>query len=191
MGPFWRALIDFFFPSQCPICGKILDENSLGRPCPSCLSQIKFFSHPYCPRCGLGFNTAMGEDHLCSGCLTEHWDFTKARSIGPYEGLMAEVISRFKFGEFPVWPNRWASSWRNMRILNSLFQNSISSFLFPFTPNALGSVVLINPCFWPAALAGFIRFPSISRRYSASAIPNLKPNSPVPNEKRISAVPLP
>ncbi|MDO8955761.1 MAG: ComF family protein [Deltaproteobacteria bacterium] len=97
MGPFWRALVDFFFPSQCPLCGKILDENSLGRPCPSCLSQIKFFSHPYCPRCGLGFNTAMGEDHLCSGCLTEHWDFTKARSIGPYEGLMAEVISRFKF----------------------------------------------------------------------------------------------
>jgi ComF family protein len=97
MGPFWRALIDFFFPLHCPLCGKILGENSLDRPCPSCLAQIKFFSHPCCPRCGLGFHTTWGEDHLCSACLTEHWDFSKARSLGPYEGLMAEVISRFKF----------------------------------------------------------------------------------------------
>ena len=97
MGPFWRALIDFFFPRKCPLCGKFVAKNSPDRPCPSCLAQMKFFFHPYCPRCGLGFHTTLGEDHLCSRCLTEHWDFARARSLGPYEGLMVEAISRFKF----------------------------------------------------------------------------------------------
>ena len=97
MGPFGRAFIDFFFPPQCPICGKALGKYPMDRPCPSCFSQMKVFSHPRCPRCGLGFYTPMGEDHLCSACLTEHWHFTKARSIGPYEGWMVGVISHFKF----------------------------------------------------------------------------------------------
>jgi len=97
MGPFWRALIDFFFPPKCLLCGKSLGELPDDRPCPLCLSAIKFFSHPRCPCCGLGFGDAPGEDHLCSGCLTDERYFAQARAIGPYEGLMAEVISRFKY----------------------------------------------------------------------------------------------
>jgi ComF family protein len=97
MGSFWHALTDFFFPPKCPLCGKFLEGKALDRPCPSCLTQMKFFSHPYCSRCGRGFPTSLGEDHLCSGCLTEPWNFAKARSLGPYEGLMVEAISRFKF----------------------------------------------------------------------------------------------
>ena len=97
MGPFWRALVDFFFPPKCPLCGESLGELPLERPCPLCLSEIKFFSHPRCPRCGLGFRETPGDDHLCSGCLTEERYFTKARAIAPYEGLMAEAISRFKY----------------------------------------------------------------------------------------------
>lgn len=97
MGPLGRAFIDFFFPPQCSICGQPLGKNPIDRPCPSCLSQMKIFSPPRCPRCGLGFYTSAGQDHLCSACLTEDWDFARARALGPYEGWMAEVISRFKF----------------------------------------------------------------------------------------------
>jgi ComF family protein len=97
MSPFWRALGDFFFPPKCPLCGESLEENPDDRPCPVCLAGIKFFSHPRCPRCGLGFRETPGEDHLCSGCLTEERYFTKARALGPYEGLMEEAISRFKY----------------------------------------------------------------------------------------------
>ncbi len=97
MGPLGRAFIDFFFPPQCFICRKPLGKNPTDHPCPSCLSELKVFSHPRCPRCGLGFHSPGGEDHLCSGCLTEDWNFTKARAIGPYEGWMVELISQFKF----------------------------------------------------------------------------------------------
>ena len=97
ISPFWRALGDFFFPPKCPLCGESLGENPDDRPCPLCLAEIKFFSHPRCPRCGLGFGETPGEDHLCSGCLTEERYFTMARALGPYEGLMVEAISRFKY----------------------------------------------------------------------------------------------
>ncbi len=97
MSPFWRALGDFFFPPKCLLCGGSLGENPDDRPCPHCLVGIKFFSHPRCPRCGLGFGETPGEDHLCSGCLTEERYFSKARALGPYEGLIVEAISRFKY----------------------------------------------------------------------------------------------
>jgi len=97
MESFWQALIDFFFPPKCPTCGADTENSPYDRPCPSCLAQIKFFSPPICPRCGVGFASSGGENHLCAECLSEERYFTKARAIGPYEGLMAEVISRFKF----------------------------------------------------------------------------------------------
>ena len=50
-----------------------------------------------CPRCGVGFATDMGEDHLCSDCLQDHGHFTKARSLAHYEGMMADLVSRFKY----------------------------------------------------------------------------------------------
>jgi ComF family protein len=97
MTPFWHALIDFFFPPKCLFCGETLGEFPDHHPCSLCFSKIKFFSHPRCPCCGLGFGDTPGEDHLCSQCLTEERHFTKARAIGPYEGLMAEAIHRFKY----------------------------------------------------------------------------------------------
>lgn len=97
MLPFCQALVNFFFPPRCLLCGETLKEFQDDRPCSLCLSRMKFFSHPRCPRCGLVFMTASGDDHLCSGCLNEERYFTKARAIGPYEGVLLEAISRFKY----------------------------------------------------------------------------------------------
>ncbi len=95
---FWRALLDFFLPPKCPLCATPLASSAAERPCPSCLSEIKFFSSPLCPRCGIGFSSPADQDHLCSRCLSGEWTFGKARALGPYEGKILEAISRFKFG---------------------------------------------------------------------------------------------
>lgn len=97
MASFWRALIDFFFPPKCPFCGARSGSDDAYRPCPSCLAQVRFLSPPRCPRCGLAFEVP-AEDHLCSDCLKSERPFSVARSIFAYEGLMAKVISRFKYG---------------------------------------------------------------------------------------------
>lgn len=96
--PFWRALLDFFFPPKCPLCGQVLETQLDGRPCPLCLSQIHFLSSPRCPRCGVGFEASAERDHLCSECLTQERYFTKARAIFRYQGPIVEAISRFKYG---------------------------------------------------------------------------------------------
>jgi ComF family protein len=96
--PFWRALLDFFLPPKCPFCGNPTGSFSPDRPCVSCLPRIKFFSSPRCPRCGLGFASPSDQDHLCSECLSAERLFGKARSLCPYEGVIVEIISRFKYG---------------------------------------------------------------------------------------------
>ncbi len=101
MASLWREFIDFFLPPKCPLCGEITGKSQQGRACPECLTRIHFIAHPRCPRCGRGYATDAGEDHLCSTCLTEGRSFHKARSIGAYEGLLLEAISRFKFRGVP------------------------------------------------------------------------------------------
>ncbi len=93
-----QSLADFFFPPLCPFCGQTQLKNLVNLPCSACLEQLKIFSHPRCPRCGLGFGSSLGDDHLCGECLGENRFFSRARAIGLYEGLLLEAISRFKYG---------------------------------------------------------------------------------------------
>jgi ComF family protein len=97
-GPFGRALLDFFLPPKCLLCGGTPGNHLQDRPCPACLSRIKFFSSPRCPRCGIGFVSPSESDHLCSGCLTEERYFARARAVCLYEGLIVETICRYKYG---------------------------------------------------------------------------------------------
>ena len=96
--PFWRALLDFFLPAKCPLCGLSPGSPIPDHPCPACLSQIKFFSSPRCLRCGIGFPSPSDSDHLCSECLTEERHFSRARAVCGYEGVIMEAISRLKYG---------------------------------------------------------------------------------------------
>jgi ComF family protein len=93
----WRSLVDFFFPPRCSFCAENLAANEPPLICSSCFNQVKMISHPLCPRCGIGFATDTGDDHLCSDCLQDRGYFTKARSLARYEGMMADLISRFKY----------------------------------------------------------------------------------------------
>ncbi len=94
---FWTALLDFFFPRRCLFCGQIMENLKRLAVCPSCLARLIFFSAPQCPQCGIGFSSPDTPEHLCARCLQEKFNFTLARSLGPYEGLMVELVSRFKY----------------------------------------------------------------------------------------------
>jgi ComF family protein len=97
MAPWWHALIDFFFPPRCSFCGENREDKNPAGICSACFGQIRKVAHPRCPRCGVGFATDLGEDHLCSDCLGGNGHFSKARALAHYEGIMPEIISRFKY----------------------------------------------------------------------------------------------
>jgi ComF family protein len=97
MGLWWHALADFFFPPRCPFCGDRTQEEFSAGICFSCFAQIRKTTHPHCPRCGVSFASDTGQDHLCSDCLPGTGYFTKARAVAHYEGIMPEIISRYKY----------------------------------------------------------------------------------------------
>lgn len=97
MNLFWSALLNFFLPRRCLFCGQIIEGLKSIPACSSCLAALIFFSSPKCPKCGIGLVTAEGPDHLCARCLNEELNFTLARALGPYEGLLAELITRYKY----------------------------------------------------------------------------------------------
>ena len=97
MAPGWQALLDFFFPPRCSFCGEKGEAQNPAGVCSTCISQLPEVTHPRCPRCGLGFASDFGSDHLCSDCLTGNGHFAKARAFAHYEGILPGIISRFKY----------------------------------------------------------------------------------------------
>lgn len=90
------------FPDQCLSCRALLPQSGqTDLPdqrffCAACRAKgIPKFSPPFCPRCGLTFDT--GETHLCETCLTDPSDIHQVRAALVYQGLVPDILARFKY----------------------------------------------------------------------------------------------
>ena len=84
------------YPPTCAGCTRAFNSD---KPfCPDCFSALDLISDPYCPLCGIPFGAKTTISHLCGDCLGSHHRFDRARSTGIYQGLIREVINRFKYG---------------------------------------------------------------------------------------------
>ena len=92
-----HALIDFFFPPACVLCGTWIGSYQRGRICAPCAALFGAAGSPLCSCCGLLFESREGADHLCSRCLQQEYFFDAARSLARYEGAVRQVIHRFKY----------------------------------------------------------------------------------------------
>ncbi|MBN2438186.1 MAG: ComF family protein [Deltaproteobacteria bacterium] len=91
------GIADLIFPPRCAACDDLLKRHDPLPFCPSCLNGIHFIRSPLCPRCGIPFPAAEGEDHLCGDCLTMESPYAVARSVGRYEETLLTAIHRFKY----------------------------------------------------------------------------------------------
>ena len=95
---FLSQISDAFFPRICLACSRILPSGSPEFFCSDCFGQITFLHGSLCPVCGILFPDSSSEDHLCPSCMENaHW-FEFARAAVAYEGIIADVIRRFKYG---------------------------------------------------------------------------------------------
>jgi len=98
----WESLLDLLFPPRpgCPFCGAPGSGAEVCRPCLSTISGYRL--EPHCCLCGrLPEKSPPGAPHayyLCGECQRHGWPFVLARAPGPYEGILKEVIHRFKYG---------------------------------------------------------------------------------------------
>jgi ComF family protein len=119
-----RALTDAIFPRKCRACGaywphgpqssshveydpdlragdhglyNIFHRVALPFLCFDCRTSFEPVRSPLCERCGVMFNSPVGEDHLCSDCLRQPGAFRRARAAGVYSGALMELVHHLKY----------------------------------------------------------------------------------------------
>ena len=70
--------------------------------CETCWESVHPYEGPECAQCGLFLAQAarLHGTNLCGICRRGAFDFEQARSFGWYEGVLRELIQRFKYNGF-------------------------------------------------------------------------------------------
>ncbi len=84
------------FPSDCRLCGRLLEHRGERIVCGDCLAHLAPRRGPVCLCCGRFFEGA-GGPHLCRRCLDRPPDFSIHRSCGRYDGALKDIILVFKY----------------------------------------------------------------------------------------------
>jgi ComF family protein len=92
-----KAFLDILFPPRCHACRAFIPDAGPVHLCASCLEDCHLIRSPLCIRCGIPFQTADGDDHLCGGCISEPPRFTAARAAASFDGPVRELIHRLKY----------------------------------------------------------------------------------------------
>jgi ComF family protein len=92
---FCQALL---FPQDCVLCGAWVANRDFSPLCHACASALPGHVPPICRYCGIGLAASLSDEHaVCSACRAQRHGFDFARSTGPYEGALRELIRKYKF----------------------------------------------------------------------------------------------
>jgi ComF family protein len=97
----WKTVLDaglnLFYPPVCQICREERASAAQGYVGPKCRGGVRWVTAPYCERCGLPFDGEMSHSFQCANCQEMKLHFSSARSSVLAEGLMLDVIHRYKY----------------------------------------------------------------------------------------------
>ena len=95
------ALLAFFYPNVCQLCGAQRAESKDGFVCMQCRSGsegVVWVDPPFCSRCGLPFPGAITTEFECSNCKEMDLKFESARAAVAATRNVREAIHRYKYG---------------------------------------------------------------------------------------------
>jgi ComF family protein len=92
-----KGLVHLLYPNTCWACGQDLGEEQSSF-CLPCRTALTTDPHATCPRCSSSVGPYTNLEHGCTQCRHESFHFDRVFRLGPYEGLLREVILRFKHG---------------------------------------------------------------------------------------------
>lgn len=87
---FIKGLLDLVFPPRCWICGTLTEELV----CLDCLELICFIEPPLCSHCG---KPTYLETDSCRECWNKGFQFSVARSLGVFNGVLRDAVHQFKY----------------------------------------------------------------------------------------------
>jgi ComF family protein len=94
---FSEGLLQLLYPGLCGACGTSLppDQHHFCQPC-----RVALTTDPYstCPRCAatVGPFAVATLENGCTHCWVSSFQFERVLRLGPYDGLLREVILRMK-----------------------------------------------------------------------------------------------
>lgn len=81
------------FPSRCLVCGA--EDCHVREPvCSNCLRAVPLLAGRVCERCGV---PDPGRAPWCASCRARPPAFRFARCVAPYDGVVPELVRRFKY----------------------------------------------------------------------------------------------
>lgn len=100
----WNALKAWFdaalslvYPEVCQCCGNERATPAEGFVGATCRAEVKWIQPPYCDTCGLPFEGQITTEFVCANCREVELHFERARSAVAAQGLVLEVIHRYKY----------------------------------------------------------------------------------------------
>jgi ComF family protein len=95
----WTALDGLgsvVFPSSCLVCRSALAHPLRGPLCRDCHLRLPRIAPPYCPRCGLPYESGVAPG-LCGPCRRFPRHFRRARAQSPYADAVRLCLHALKF----------------------------------------------------------------------------------------------
>jgi ComF family protein len=93
----WDAALNLVFPPVCQICRKERASAAQGYVGSDCCSELRFVVPPFCDLCGLPFDGSIANSFVCTNCHDAQLHFDFARSAVHANGLILDVIHRYKY----------------------------------------------------------------------------------------------
>lgn len=90
-----QGLLHLLYPAVCGVCYESLPP---GQPhfCVSCRTALTTDPHPTCPRCACTVGPFVVLEGGCTHCRDGRFPFERVVRLGPYAGLLRDVILRLK-----------------------------------------------------------------------------------------------
>jgi ComF family protein len=110
------AALDLLFPPHCAACDAELPEHDEALlVCPACQADLALIDWPVCPRCAAPVPEAEGVRLPCNYCRGVRLRFDRALAVGSYEGLLRDLILRWKEDRQGVVDRAFAElAWRRL-----------------------------------------------------------------------------
>jgi len=92
---FTQGLLQLVYPATCLCCAGPMPDYQ-ARLCDSCRRSLSNSTHPVCPRCAATVGPYVQVGSGCTQCRKESFHFERVLRLGPYEGMLREVVLRIK-----------------------------------------------------------------------------------------------
>jgi len=96
-----ESIVSLVYPSICVVCKRSnYNKENEGCICNECYLSIKRHTPPFCLKCGRGLTENKSiQNGICPTCSNRQYYFQRAWSVCSYEGIIKELIHRFKYNQ--------------------------------------------------------------------------------------------